>query len=307
MARGRILFMGTPDFAVPILDGLLDDGYDLAAVYCQPPRKAGRGHSLRRSPVQELAERHEVPVCTPASFKNPHDRQRFGEFAADIAVVAAYGLILPPDVLAGPRFGCLNIHASLLPRWRGAAPIQRAIMAGDAVTGISLMQMDAGLDTGAVFCRRQTDIGAACTAGELHDRLAVLGDALLRENLPAILRGDLTAMPQQGETSYAQKIDKSEAEIDWTMPADMIDRQIRGLSPFPGAWFDAGGPRIKVLAAELITEVQGEPGHVLDDKLLIACGRGALRLTKLQRAGKASLPAADFLRGFAIPKRGQLA
>jgi methionyl-tRNA formyltransferase len=298
--------MGTPDFAVPALQVLIDDGYDLVAVYCQPPSKSGRGQQVHRSPVHRLAEEHDIPVFTPPNFKKPHDRNIFADHGADIAIVAAYGLLLPQEILDAPTIGCLNIHASLLPRWRGAAPIHRAIMSGDDKTGVCLMQMEAGLDTGPVFARREVAIDSSMTTGRLHDQLAVIGAALLHDCLPDILAGELKAKPQMGETTYARKVTKNETQIDWEIPAEMVDRQIRGLSPFPGAWFDVNGQRIKVLDSEAVPDASGKDGCVLDDDLLIACGRGAIRLLKLQRAGKGPMESKDFLRGFKLVSGTQL-
>ncbi len=299
--------MGSPDFAVPALKALLDAGHHVAAVYSQPSRRAGRGQQHHPTPVHRLAEQRSIPVLTPPNFKTPSERARFAEIGADLAVVVAYGLILPAEVLAAPRAGCLNIHASLLPRWRGAAPIQRAIMAGDEETGVCLMRMEAGLDTGPVFAARECPIGPGDTAGALADRLAAEGVALLIETLPGILSGQVTARPQTGEASYATKIDKIETEIDWELPAGMIDRQIRGLSPFPGAWFDSNVGRIKVLMSSLAPEAGGgAPGEVLDDRLTIACGHGAVQLERLQRAGRGAMERSDFLRGHAIPVGARL-
>jgi methionyl-tRNA formyltransferase len=300
----RIVFMGTPDFSVPVLQALVDGGHEIAAVYCQPPRPAGRGKKTRPSPVQVCAEKTGLPVRHPVSLKSPEAQAEFAALNADVAVVVAYGLILPEPVLTAPKFGCLNIHASLLPRWRGAAPIHRAIMAGDTQTGVSIMQMDAGLDTGAVLLRASTDISAKDTTGTLHDRLSRLGaDLILRalDQLP-----DLTPVPQSSEgVTYAAKIDKAEARLDWNRPAAVVDRHIRGLSPFPGAWCEIGGERVKILSSRL-TEGQGAPGEVLDDTLRVACASGAVQLLRLQRAGKAAQDAAELLRGWPVPKGTRL-
>ena len=300
----RIVVMGTPDFSVPVLQALVDGGHEIAAVYCQPPRPAGRGKKTRPSPVQVYAQKSGLQVRHPASLKTPEAQAEFAALNADIAVVAAYGLILPEPVLNAPKFGCVNIHASLLPRWRGAAPIHRAIMAGDTQTGVCIMQMDAGLDTGAVLLRASTDICAEDTTGTLHDRLSRLGaDLILRalDQLP-----DLKPLPQSTEgVTYAAKIDKAEARLDWNRPAAVVDRHIRGLSPFPGAWCEIGGERVKVLSSRLAGG-QGAPGEVLDDMLRVACATGAVQLLRLQRAGKAAQDAAELLRGWPVPKGTRL-
>ena len=306
MSASRLIFMGSPDFAVPALAGLIAADYEIAAVYSQPPRRAGRGQQRHATPAQRLAQQHGLAVATPPHFKKPADRRQFGELGADLAVVVAYGLILPEDVLAATKYGAVNIHASLLPRWRGAAPIQRALMAGDEETGVCLMQMSAGLDTGPVYARSACAIGAQATAGSLHDDLAKMGAALLLEKLPAILAGELKAEPQRGQASYATKVDKIETRIDWELPAAMVDRQIRGLSPFPGAWFDTNVGRIKVLMSSLQPAAAGSPGTVLDDELTVACGHGAVRLERLQRAGREAMERTDFLRGHAIPPGTEL-
>ena len=291
----RIIFMGTPDFAAAALSALIAAGHEIAAVYSQPPRPAGRGQDLRKSPVQKLAESHGLPVRHPVSLRNPEAQAEFADLKADIAVVAAYGLILPQAVLAAPRLGCLNIHASLPPRWRGAAPIQRAILAGDAGTGITIMAMDAGLDTGAMLRRESLPIGPRMNAGELHDALAALGARLIVETLAAPLP---PAVPQPAEgVTYAAKISPAEAQIDWSKDAAQLERQIRAFAPVPGAWCQMpDGARLKLLAADVVTGA-GAPGTALDDALTIACGRQALRLTLLQKAGKKPIAAADFLRG----------
>lgn len=300
--------MGTPDFSVPVLQALVDAGHDIAAVYCQPPRPAGRGKKDRPSPVQAKAEALGLLVRHPVSLKPDDVRQDLAALKADIAVVVAYGLILPQVVLDAPMRGCLNIHASELPRWRGAAPIHRAIMAGDPTTGICIMQMEAGLDTGPVLLRATTDIGTEETTGELHDRLSGMGAALIVEALERL--DDLTpkAQPEDGVT-YAAKIDKAEARIDWSLPAAQVDRLIRGLSPFPGAWTEIGGQRVKLLGAQLAqgsAAPQGNAGLTLDDTLTVACGSGAVRLTRLQRAGKGAQDRDTFLRGWPVAKGTQL-
>jgi len=291
--------MGTPEFSVPILDALATR-HDIIAVYCQPPRPAGRGKKDRPSPVQTRAEEMRLSVRHPVSLRNPQAQADFAALNADIAVVVAYGLILPQAVLDAPAKGCLNIHASLLPRWRGAAPIHRAIMAGDAETGLCIMQMAAGLDTGPVLLRESTAIGRQETTGQLHDRLSTMGAALVLRALDRL--PDLAPAPQpEVGTTYAAKIDKSEAQIDWTQPAAVIDCQIRGLSPFPGAWTMAGGDRIKLLGSR-VTPGQGAPGQVLGG-MTIACGQGAVEITQAQREGKRAGSAAEFLHGYALPSR----
>ena len=296
----RLVFMGTPDFSVPVLDALVEAGHEVAAVYCQPPRPAGRGKRDRPSPVQARAEALGLPVRHPASLKGADEQAAFAALGADVAVVVAYGLILPPAVLDAPRLGCLNIHASLLPRWRGAAPIQRAIMAGDAETGVCIMRMEAGLDTWPVLMREAVEIGETETAGSLHDRLSGLGARLIVDALARL--PDLVPEPQpQAGVTYAAKIDKAEARVDWTRPAEDVDRLIRGLSPFPGAWCMFGKERVKLLASSM-AEGQGAPGEVLDAAPTVACGTGAVRLLRLQRAGRAAQDAAEFLRGMALPQ-----
>lgn len=296
----RVIFMGTPEFSVPVLEGLVDAGHEVAAVYCQPPRPAGRGKKDRPSPVQIRAEALGLLVRHPVSLKDPGAQAEFAALNADIAVVVAYGLILPQAVLDAPTHGCLNIHASLLPRWRGAAPIHRAIIAGDAQTGICIMQMEAGLDTGPVLLRDVTDIGVEETTGGLHDRLSILGAALV---VQALAQLDVLVPEPQPEAGmcYAAKIDKAEAHVDWSRPAPEVDRLIRGLSPFPGAWCEIKGERVKLLASRL-REGAGTPGEVLDDALSVACGSGAVQLTRLQRAGKAAQDTEEVLRGWPIAK-----
>lgn len=299
MGSLRIVFMGTPDFAVPALDALIAAGHEIAGVYTQPLRPAGRGQRERRSPVHELADRHGLPVRHPVRLT---DTDAFAGLFPDIAVVAAYGLILPAAVLDAPRLGCVNIHASLLPRWRGAAPIQRAIMAGDEETGITIMQMDEGLDTGGILSQRRLPIGPADDAGTVHDALAATGAGLVVETLAELAEGRCRARPQpdQGVT-YAAKIDRAETRIDWRRPAAEIHRQVRGLSPYPGAWLVAGGARVRVLAARPVDGAALPPGTAIDDGAAIACGSGALRLERLQRAGKQPVDAGAFLRGFPLP------
>ncbi len=291
----RIIFMGTPDFSVPVLDALVEAGHDIAAVYTQPPRPAGRGKKERPSPVHARARALGLTVRHPPNFRDPAEIDAFAALEADVAVVVAYGLILPQPVLDAPRKGCLNIHASLLPRWRGAAPIQRAIMAGDARTGVCIMQMEAGLDTGPVLLRRETEIRPDDTAGSLHDRLSEMGAAAIVEALASL--DSLTPTPQPAEgVTYAAKIDKAEARIDWSRPAVEIDRQIRGLSPFPGAWCEQDGTRLKLLLSR-VSAGEGVPGTILDDRLTVACGEGAVQLLRLQKAGRGAMDATEFLRG----------
>jgi methionyl-tRNA formyltransferase len=295
--------MGTPDFAVPALAALCEAGHEIAAVYTQPPRQAGRGMAERRSGVHEFALSQGLDVRTPANFRNAADRGVFAALKLDAAVVAAYGLLLPEAILNAPRHGCFNIHASLLPRWRGAAPIQRAIMAGDTLSGITIMHMDEGLDTGAICATVSVPIGPEMTAGELHDRLAAAGGPLMVRALENLAAGELkcTAQPEKG-VSYARKIAKTETRIDWSRPAVEVHNHIRGLSPFPGAWFRLGKERIKVLASSLVPDCTGgAPGKVMDSDLLVACSNGAVRLTRLQRAGRRPAEREDFLRGFAVP------
>jgi methionyl-tRNA formyltransferase len=292
----KIVFMGTPAFSVPILNAIAAQ-HDIVVVYCQPPRPAGRGKADRPSPVQARAEELGLPVRHPATLKDAQTQAEFVAFGADVAVVVAYGLILPQAVLDAPRLGCLNIHASLLPRWRGAAPIHRAIMAGDTQTGICIMQMEAGLDTGPVLLREATAIGPEETTQDLHDRLSVMGARLICD---ALTRLPLSGVPQPDDgVTYATKIDKAEARIDWMRPSVAVDRQIRGLSPFPGAWTDAAGERIKFLRSRMAPG-SGAPGQVLDG-LTIACGTGAVEITLAQREGKRPMTPKDFLRGFQLP------
>lgn len=294
----RVIFMGTPDFSVAALDALVEAGHEIAAVYSQPPRPAGRGKKDRPSPVQLRAEALGLEVRHPVSLKTPEAQAAFAALNADIAVVVAYGLILPQAVLDAPKHGCLNIHASLLPRWRGAAPIHRAIMAGDANTGVCIMQMDVGLDTGPVLLRRETAIGLEETTAAVHDRLKLIGAEAIVDTITALAELVPQIQPEDGVT-YAVKIDKAEARIDWTRPAVEVDRLIRGLSPFPGAWFALDDQRVKVLGS-VLGEGSGQAGDVLDADLTVACGDGAVRLIRLQRAGKAAQDADVFQRGSAI-------
>jgi methionyl-tRNA formyltransferase len=293
----RIVFMGTPDFSVPILQALAAQ-HEIVAVYSQPPRPAGRGKADRKSPVQQCAETLGLPVRHPVSLRTQSAAEDFAQLQCDVAVVVAYGLILPPSILQAPKRGCLNIHASLLPRWRGAAPIHRAILAGDAETGLCIMQMDEGLDTGAVLLRQATPIRAEETTADLHDRLSTMGADLILQALDRL--PDLPLQPQSAEgVTYAAKIDKAEARIDWTLPAEQVDRQIRGLSPFPGAWTMVGDERLKLLRSRL-AQGAGAAGQVLHG-MTIACGSGAVEITEAQREGKRPASATDLLRGFALP------
>ncbi|MBY3264819.1 methionyl-tRNA formyltransferase [Rhizobium laguerreae] len=298
----RIIFMGTPEFSVPTLRLLVDAGHRIVAVYTQPPRPGGRrGLDLQKSPVHQAGELLGLPVFTPVNFKDPEERERFRGLKADVGVVVAYGLLLPEAILNGTRDGCYNGHASLLPRWRGAAPIQRAIMAGDAKTGMMVMKMDKGLDTGAVALTREVEIGPNMTAGELHDRLMLVGAKAMAEAMVKLEMNDLPLTPQPEEgVLYAAKIDKAETRIDFSRDVSDVHNHIRGLAPIPGAWFalEIGGKpeRVKVLASEL-AEGHGAAGQLLTDDLVVACGSGAVRLTRLQKAGGKPLAAADFLRG----------
>ncbi|AWN37099.1 methionyl-tRNA formyltransferase [Methylobacterium radiodurans] len=298
----RVVFMGTPDFAVPTLARIAEDGHAVAAVYTRAPAKAGRGMSLRPSPVHALADRLGVPVLTPASLKGPEAAETFAAHGADVAVVVAYGMLLPPAILALPRHGCLNLHGSLLPRWRGAAPIQRAVMAGDPESGVGVMRMEAGLDTGPVALEARVPITPGLTAGELHDALMPLGADLMARALRQLEAGDLAFVPQPEEgVVYAHKITNDEARIDWSQAAEAVARQVNGLSPFPGAFFEAdlgkGPERVKVLRA-LPEAGSGAPGTLLDGDCTVACGTGAVRLLELRRAGKGGVASgAEFLRG----------
>ena len=298
----RIIFMGTPEFSVPTLRALKEAGHNVVAVYTQPPRPGGRrGLDLQKSPAHQAAELLGIPVLTPLNFKADDDRQQFAAFDADVAVVVAYGLLLPEAILNGTRLGCYNGHASLLPRWRGAAPIQRAIMAGDAETGMMVMKMEKGLDTGPVALTARVPIDENMTAGELHDALMLKGARLMRDAMAKLENDDLSLTVQAEEgVLYAAKIDKAETRIDFSRPSQDVHNHIRGLAPFPGAWFEleiGGKPeRVKVLASERV-EGMGEAGSVLDDQLTIACASGAVRLLKLQKAGGKPMLAADFLRG----------
>ena len=306
----RIAFLGTPDFAVAALDALVQAGHEVACVYSQPPAPRGRGQALKPSPVQAYAEARGLPVRTPVSMRDPEEIEAFAALNLDAGVVVAFGQILPAAVLNAPKLGCFNLHASLLPRWRGAAPIQRAIMAGDKVTGVEVMQMTEGLDEGPVLSSESVRIVALETAGTLHDRLAEAGAALLARTMAAVERGEASAtpQPQDGET-YAKKIRPKEARIRWAKPASEVDFKIRGLSPFPGAWFELAtekGPlRVKALLSRR-EDGDGPAGLALDDALLIACGEGAVRLLRVQREGRGPQDAETFLRGLAVPAGTQL-
>jgi len=290
--------MGSPDFAVPTLDALVSAGHEVVATYTQPPRPAGRGKAERPTAVEVRARELGIEVRSPRSLKGAEEQAEFAALGADAAVVAAYGLILPQPILDAPLHGCLNVHGSLLPRWRGAAPVQRAIMAGDAVTGVTIMAMEAGLDTGPMLLRRELAIFDK-NAAQITDELAELGAELIVETLAKLSGLPAIAQPPDGVT-YAAKISKAEARIDWTRPAGEVVRQVQGLAPFPGAWFEIGGERIKLLAAEQ-AEGSGAAGELLDDRLTVACGSGAIRPTLLQRAGRSSMGVEELLRGFPIP------
>jgi methionyl-tRNA formyltransferase len=295
----RLVFMGTPDFAVETLKALIGAGHDIACVYSQPPRPAGRGLAERPSPVHAFASAQGIEVRTPVSLKSAEEQTRFAALNADAAVVVAYGLLLPKAILDAPKLGCFNVHASLLPRWRGAAPIQRAIMAGDAQSGGPLQRREGGLDTGPLWQGVSLPLPPAPTAQSLHDELAKLGAGAMVE---VLAQAGITCVPQPaGGVTYAKKIDKAEARIDFSKSAGEVRNHIHGLSPFPGAWFQVNGTRIKVLLCDMV-DAQGKPGAFLDDRLTIACSTGALRLLKLQREGKGVMEADDFLRGFAVPQ-----
>ncbi|WP_121219504.1 methionyl-tRNA formyltransferase [Oceanibaculum indicum] len=302
MTRLRLAFMGTPDFSVPALKALIDAGHEIAAVYSQPPRPAGRGHKLTPSPVHAYAESQGIDVRTPKSLRNAEAQAAFAALNLDCAVVVAYGLILPKPILEAPRLGCVNIHASLLPRWRGAAPIQRAVQAGDAESGVTIMQMDEGLDTGPMLLSEAVPITPETTGQSLHDDLSALGGRMIVAALEALDSGTLKpiAQPEAGVT-YAAKLAKEEALLDWTKPAADLERQIRAFDPWPGSFFLHQGERLKVLKAEMAAG-SGTPGTVLDDALTVACGTGALRLLRVQRPGKAAMEADALLRGYPLPK-----
>ena len=302
MTRLRLAMMGTPDFAVPTLDALVNDGHEIACVYAQPARPAGRGQKPRPSPMEAWARDHSIDVRTPVSLKDPAEQQAFRDLRLDAAVVAAYGLILPKPILEAPRLGCLNVHASLLPRWRGAAPIQRAIIEGDAETGVTIMQMDAGLDTGPILMTEDLPILPTDTGRSLHDKLAEIGAWMILRALDGVASGSLKGTPQPADgVTYARKIERDDAKIDWRQPAARLERTIRAFNAWPGAFFEHGTERIKVWGAE-VAGGTGQPGLVLDDRLTVATGDGALRLTRLQRAGGKAMDAEAFLRGYPIAK-----
>ena len=302
----RVVFMGTPAFALPTLAGILEAGHEVAAVYTQPPRPAGRGMAVSKSPVHRLAERHGLPVFTPATLRSDAETRCFADHRPEVAVVVAYGLILPLPVLEAPGAGCLNLHASALPRWRGAAPIQRAIMAGDAETAATVMRMDAGLDTGPICLIERVPIGADTTAGDLHDLLAERGAELMLAALGELARGRLRCTPQpDAGVTYAAKLGKDEARLDFRRPAREVHNRVRALSPTPGAWFEASHEgrteRMKLLrTAPVNATVTAPPGTILDDALTVACGEGALRVLEVQRSGRKPMAAAEFLRGFPL-------
>lgn len=307
--RARLAFMGTPEFSVPTLAALLDAGYDVRAVYTQPPRPAGRGKRERKSPVHDFAEARGIEVRTPSRLRDEAEHQAFAALDLDAAVVVAYGLILPREILAAPRYGCLNVHASLLPRWRGAAPIQRAIMAGDGETGVAIMKMDVGLDTGPVLMTEKIAITDETTGASLHDMLSALGARLIAPALAGVLEGSLTATPQPEEgVTYAAKLTREDGHLDWTRPAAELERLIRALDPWPGAWCLVGDDRLKVLAAEVMDlgKLTNDPGTVLDPASTIACGDGALRLIRVQKSGKGPMPTDAYLRGNPIPPGSRL-
>lgn len=300
----KIVFMGTPDFSVPALTSLLDAGHEVVCVYSQPPRKSGRGQKLRPGPVHAAAQARGIEVRTPVSLKDAAEQQAFADLGADVALVVAYGLILPKAILAAPRLGCINIHASLLPRWRGAAPIQRALIAGDEETGVTIMQMDQGLDTGPMLMSEALHIPFDMNAEDLHEALSQMGGRLVVAALSGLANDMIKADPQpQDGVTYAQKIDKGETRLDWTLGAVELARHVRGL--YPLAWFDLNGQRVRVLSVK-VEDGTGAPGQALDDGLLLACGQGALRLQRVQPAGKSAMDAAAFLNGHPVAAGTQL-
>ncbi len=303
----RLAFMGSPTFALPTLEALIEAGHEIACVYSQPPRPAGRGKQERPTPVHVFAAARGIEIRTPKSLKKPPEQEAFATLNVDLVIVVAYGLILPKAILDAPKYGALNLHGSLLPRWRGAAPIQRALMAGDSVTGVQVMRMEEGLDAGAVLATAETPIAFDDTTQTLHDRLSALGACLMRDTLVKLERGETIETPQaEAGVTYAHKITPAETRIDWTRPAREIDLLIRGLSPAPGAWFEWEGARMKALLSRL-GQGSGAPGEALDDNLLIACGDGAVRLLTIQREGRGPLAAETFLRGQAVPAGARLA
>ena len=294
----RVAFMGTPEFSVPALSALIEAGHEIACVYSQPPRPAGRGHKKRLSPIQELAESLDLDARQPSSLGERTVQAEFLSLDADVAVVVAYGLILPKPILSAPRLGCLNIHASLLPRWRGAAPIQRAILAGESETGITIMQIDDGLDTGPILAVERVPITKKTTASDLHDELANIGARLIVE----VLSDDLpspVSQPEEGVT-YAQKLDRAEGRIDWTRASSEIDRRVRALNPWPGVWCELNSERLQILSVKPVNG-SGFPGTVIAEPLIVACGEGALQIDQVQRAGRSKMPTADFVRGYPVP------
>lgn len=302
----RIAFMGTPDFAVAALKAVREAGHNIVAVYCQPPKPAGRGQQMKKTPVHLAAEEFGIEVRTPKTLRSAEEQEKFAALALDVAVVAAYGLILPQAILSAPKYGCLNIHGSLLPRWRGAAPIQRAILAGDAESGITIMQMDAGLDTGAMLLKDRVAITGKTTAQSLHDDLAAMGARLIAQALEDMTQGRLKPETQPAEgATYAAKLTREEGRLDWSKSAEELDRQIRALTPWPGCFFALNGEVIKVLAAD-VADGRGAAGALLDDKFTVACGNGALRLVSVQRQGKNATDGASLLRGLRLPAGSRL-
>jgi methionyl-tRNA formyltransferase len=301
--KTRVAFMGTPDFAVPILEAILKEKYQVVAVFTQPPRPMGRGYKITQSPVHKFAEEHNLPIFTPESLRMEDIQNTWRKLDLDVAIVAAYGLILPKAVLEAPRWGCINIHASLLPRWRGAAPIQRSILAGDKETGVTIMKMDEGLDTGDILFTQKVPIQETTTASFLQNLLAEKGTEALLTALPPYLEGTLKpyTQPQEGVT-YAEKLQKKEGLLDWQLPASLLGQKVRALNPWPGTWFEVGADRIKILESEVLPlSLSHPPGTVLDDRFTIACGEGALRPLWVKKIGRASLSAEDFLRGYELP------
>lgn len=298
----RIIFMGTPTFSIPTLKALLESRHKVVAVYSQPPRPSGRGHQVQKSAIHQLADTAGIPIFTPSSLKSDEEQVLFASHNADLAVVIAYGLILPKAILEIPRLGCLNVHASLLPRWRGAAPIQRAIEAGDLETGVTIMKMDVGLDTGPMLLKKSIPITSNTTASHLHDTLSVMGGTLLLEALEAYAAGILhpLAQPTEGIT-YAAKLTRDEGQINWREDSSVLVRKVQALTPWPSAWFEHEGVRLKVLAAEVIHNIGGVPGTILDDHLTIACGHEALCIKTIQRPGGTALDTVSFLRGYSLP------
>lgn len=308
MAPLRIIYMGTPDFALPALKALYESDHEVVAVYCQPPRPAGRGHKLRKSVIQEFAEKNGLPVEMPASLRSSEAQEKFASYQADIAVVAAYGLILPKAILEAPKYGCINIHGSILPRWRGAAPVHRAIQEGDKNTGITIMQMDEGLDTGPMLMTRELPLTEKSTTPEVYAALALMGGDMILEAIEGVAEGTLLSQPQPSEgVTYANKVSKEESRINWGESADEIERKVRAFVPFPGIWFELKGERIKIFEARVIDQ-QGEPGcvSVTESSLIVACGKKSLSLMKVQRSGSKPMEIKDFLRGFNATTNTQL-